>query len=108
MSPDRPSRPRRGPDGVYRPPAADESEDDETDRHERVARMRREGRLTDEEAHRAHRLIDAGRYDELGTLFRAKEAKRRGSRGAGFGPLLRIIIAVTAAVVLVDFVVGLF
>lgn len=106
MSPDRSPRPRRGPRGVRRPDATDDPEA-EPDRHEHVARLRREGRFTDEEAHRAHRLIDAGRYDELGTMLRAKAARRRGPRTTGFGALLRVVIALTAGIVLVDFVVGL-
>lgn len=79
----------------------------EADRHEHVERMRRDGRLTDEEAHRAHRLIDAGRYDELGTLLRMNAAKARGPQQRGFGPVLRVVIALVAGIVLVDFVVGL-
>ncbi|MFB6281647.1 MAG: hypothetical protein ABEH40_06490 [Haloferacaceae archaeon] len=91
---------------MRRPAPPDGPDEEGADPHERVARMRREGRLTDEEAHRAHRLIDAGRYDELGTLLRANAARQRGSKATGF-TLLRVLVALTAAVVLVDFVVGL-
>lgn len=77
------------------------------ERHRHIAEMRRHGRLTDEEAHRAHRLVDAGRYDELGTFLQVKAAADARSDGLGLPLVLRTLVALTAGIVLLDFVLGL-
>lgn len=99
--------PRPGPDARTGARTGDADALSEADRHEHVERMHREGRLTDREAHRAHRLADAGRYDELESLLRVKAAADAGARGVGMGTLFRVLVVILAGILLVDFVIGL-